>query len=127
MQNVAWPTMIVNSPALIPKTGCSRFWITDCSATPVTMPGSAIGRITSRLITRLPKKSNRVSARASSAPSTSAIAVAPSPALTEVHSASRGPWACSARSHHWVVNDGGGQPKVRSELNELSATIASGT
>ena len=127
MQNVACPTMIVNSPALIPKTGCSRFWITDCSATPVTMPGSAIGRMTSRLMARLPKKSNRASAMPSSDPSTSAIAVAPRPALTEVHSASRGPWACRARSHHWVVNDGGGQPKRRSELNELIATIANGT
>ena len=27
MQNVAWPTMIVNRPALMPNTGCSTFWI----------------------------------------------------------------------------------------------------
>ena len=127
MQNVAWPTMIMNRPALIPNTGCSTFWIVDCSAIPVTMPGSAIGRITSTLITRLPKKSKRVSASASSAPSASAIAVAPSPAFTDVNSASRGPWACAPSSHHSVVNDGGGQPKVRSALNELSVTTASGT
>ena len=48
MQKVAWPTMIVKRPAVMPKTGLSRFWMTDWSAIPVTMPGSAIGRITSR-------------------------------------------------------------------------------
>ena len=127
MQNVAWPTMIVNSPALIPNTGWRKSWIVDCRATPVTMPGSAIGRITSTLITRLPKKSNRVSASASSAPSTRAIAVAPRPAFTEVHSAARGPGACAAICHHSVVYDGGGQPNVRSALNEFRVTTASGT
>ena len=45
MQKVAWPTMIVKRPALMPKTGLSTFWMTDCSAIPVTMPGSAMGRI----------------------------------------------------------------------------------
>ena len=47
MQNVAWPTMIVKSPALMPNTGSRKPWIVDCRATPVTMPGSAIGRTTS--------------------------------------------------------------------------------
>ena len=57
MQNVAWPTMIVNRPAGMPSTGVRKPVITDCSARPVTMPGSAIGRMTSRLTAVLPKKS----------------------------------------------------------------------
>ena len=39
----------------MPKTGLSTFWITDWSAIPVTMPGSAIGRITSSEIAFRPK------------------------------------------------------------------------
>ena len=58
MQKVAWPTMIVNSPAVMPNTGLSTLVITDCRATPVTMPGRAIGSTTSRFeMACLPKKS----------------------------------------------------------------------
>lgn len=60
-------------------------------------------------------------------PSTSAIAVAPRPAWTEVHSASRRPAEPQAAPHQRSVNPAGGQEKVRSELNELSSTTASGT
>ena len=55
------------------------------------------------------------------------MAVAPMPALTEVSSASRGPWAWKAMLHHWVVNPLGGQPKVLSSLKELIPTTPSGT
>ena len=126
MQKVAWPTMIVKRPALMPKTGLSTFWMTDWSAIPVTMPGSAIGRITSSEIELRPKNLYRVSASASRLASTRAIAVAPSPASTDVRRASRGPGALSATDHHLVVRPGGGQPNVRSELNELIATTPNG-
>ena len=46
MQNVAWPTMTVNRPELMPS-GSSIVRKALFSAMPVTMPGSAIGRTTS--------------------------------------------------------------------------------
>lgn len=66
MQKVAWPMMIVASPNLIViRAGRCSFSASvdrpvvsaDCRATPVTMPGRAMGRITNRLTTDLPKKS----------------------------------------------------------------------
>ena len=55
MQNVAWPTMIVNSPSATPN-GSSTSRNVAFSAMPVTMPGSAIGRITRNEIVSRPKK-----------------------------------------------------------------------
>ena len=49
-----------------------------------------------------------------SVPRTRAMAVAPSPALTEVHSASRAPVLPRRRDHQWKVRPGGGQPELRS-------------
>ena len=74
-----------------------------------------------------PKKRYRWTAKATSVPRTRAIAVAPRPALTEVHSASRAPALPHARLHHSVVNPVGGQANVRSALNELISTTSSGT
>ena len=64
--------------------------IVACSARPVTIPGSAIGRMTANVITSRPKKSVARRRRATaSVPSTSAIAVAPRAARIEFLSASR--------------------------------------
>ena len=91
------------------------------------MPGSAIGSTTSSETASRPKNRYRCTANATIVPSTSAMAVAPRPAFTEVHSASRAPAFSQARAHQSVVQLGGGQAKVRSALNELTSTIASGT
>ena len=55
MQNMAWPTMIVNSPSEIPN-GSSTSRKVAFSAMPVTIPGSASGRITTNEIVSRPKK-----------------------------------------------------------------------
>src|SRR4051794_22089699 len=70
------------------------------SAMPVTMPGSASGSTTRRETAPRPKNSNRDTARAASVPSTRAMSVAPTPAFTDVHSASRTPGLCTALSNH---------------------------
>ena len=58
---------------------------------PVTMPGSAIGRMISSDTALRPKNRVRCSAIAARVPSTSAIAVASSATWTLTHSASRAP------------------------------------
>lgn len=55
------------------------------------------------------------------------MAVAPSPALTEVHSAVRAPSLSQATDHQWKVRLEGGQLALRSGLKELIRTSASGT
>ena len=50
MQNVAWPMTIVKSPSGTPSVAN----VVD-SAIPVTMPGRAIGRITTNEIVSRPK------------------------------------------------------------------------
>ena len=52
MQNVAWPTITVNSDRSIPST-CVKV---EFSAMPVTIPGSAIGRMIRNEIVSRPKK-----------------------------------------------------------------------
>ena len=95
MQKVACPTITVNSVRSTPST-----WVkVALSAMPVTIPGSAIGRITRNEIVSRPKKRWRETAIAASVPSTIAIAVAPSPAFTEVQSASRTPGLWKALSN----------------------------
>ena len=56
MENVAWPTITENNPSPMPS-GSSTVLNVLFRATPVTMPGSAIGRTTSRFTVLLPKKS----------------------------------------------------------------------
>jgi hypothetical protein len=104
-----------------------RTWNALFSAIPVTMPGKAIGKMTSREIVWRPKKVNRSTAKAAIVPSTSAIAVAPKPAFRLVIKASVAPWLPIARCHHSVVKPGGGHPKVRSALNEFTTTTSKGT
>jgi hypothetical protein len=94
---------------------------------PVTMPGSAIGSTTSSDTVSRPKNRYRCTAKATMLPSTRATAVAPRPALTDVHAASRAPVLDHARVHHSVVRPGGGHANVRSVLNELTSTTSSGT
>ena len=80
MQKVAWPTTIVNRLRSMP-----RIWVkVELSAIPVTIPGSAIGRITRKEIVSRPKKRCRATASEASVPSTSAIAVAAAPAFSEL-------------------------------------------
>ena len=81
MQKVACPTMIVKSPRSTPN-GSGRLRKVAFSAIPVTIPGSAIGRMTRNEIASRPKKRCRATAIAASEPSTSAIAVAPSAAFS---------------------------------------------
>ena len=79
MQKVAWPTITVNRRQVRRSSTCVKVAF---SAMPVTIPGSASGRITRNEIVSRPKKRCARPAIAASVPSTSAIAVAPSPALT---------------------------------------------
>jgi hypothetical protein len=87
------------------------------SAMPVTMPGSASGRMTRNEIVSRPKNRWRETASDASVPSTSAIAVAPMPAFSDVNSASRTPGLWNALSNHSSVKPPVGQPSVRLGLN----------
>ena len=95
-----------------------RTWVKVSErATPVTIPGSAIGRMTRNEIVSRPKKRWRETASEASVPSTSAIAVAAAPALIEVTKASRAPSLSIALSNQSVVSPGGGHSSVWPELN----------
>ncbi len=80
--------MIVESPNETPN-GPSTSVMVACSASPVTMPGSAIGRITAKVITSRPKNEYRATAREASVPRTRARAVATRAARIDSFSASR--------------------------------------
>ena len=108
--------MIVKRPRSTPN-GSGRLRKVVFSAMPVTIPGSAIGRMTRNEIASRPKKRCRATASAASEPSRSAIAVAPSAAFTERSSASRTPGLSStARPNHFVVRPGIGQTSERRSL-----------
>src|SRR4051794_41398083 len=112
MQKVAWPTMTVKR-----LSGTFSTWVKVLLiATPVTIPGKAIGRITRKLIVSRPKKRWRATAREASVPRTSAIAVAAIPALIEVKNASRAASLSNAFENHSVVKPGGGQARILLEL-----------
>ena len=104
MQKVAWPTITVSRLRLTPST-----WVKVLlRATPVTIPGRAIGRITRKEIVSRPKKRWRPTASAARLPRTSAIAVATMPASIEVSSASRADSLSNALLNHSKVRPGGG-------------------
>ena len=86
-------------------------------ATPVTIPGSAIGRMTRNEIVSRPKNRKRDTASEARVPRTSANAVAAKPTLSEVRKASRAPGLSIASPNHWVVRPGGGHSSVGLELN----------
>src|SRR3954452_15200009 len=113
MQKVAWPTITVNRLRLMPRT-----WVkVSLRATPVTIPGSAIGRTTRNEIVSRPKERWRATASDARVPRSIAIAVAATPALSEVTSASRGPLSWKAWLNQWVVRPGGGHARTFDELN----------
>ena len=91
--------------------------IVACSASPVTIPGSAIGRMTAKVMTSRPKKRYRATASDASVPSTSAIAVAQSAAMTEILSASRTSSLSNATENHFVLQSSIGHACVTCSLN----------
>ena len=113
MQKVAWPTITVNRLRSMPRT-CVKV---SLSATPVTIPGSAIGRMTRNEIVSRPKNRWRATASEASVPRIRAIAVATRPTLSEVMKASRALALLIASLNHCVVRLGGGHSRVFDELN----------
>src|SRR3954453_13151991 len=112
MQKVAWPRRTGKRLRGTSGAGVKVLEI----ATPVTIPGRAIGRITRKLIVSRPKKRWRATAREASVPRTSAIAVAAIPALIEVKNASRAASLSTAFENHSVVKPGGGRARILLEL-----------
>src|SRR3954454_13711003 len=113
MQNVACPTITVNRERSTPRT-----WVNVSErATPVTIPGRAIGRITRNEIVSRPKKRCRATASEASVPRKSAIAVATSPTLIDVQKASRALLELTASENQSKVTPGGGHSSVLLVLN----------
>ncbi len=79
------------------------------SAMPVTIPGSAMGSTTRKLITSRPKNRKRATAMAVSVPRSSAMSVAPVAARSEATSASRTPPSAAARENQSRVSPRMGQ------------------
>ena len=100
--------------------------IARCSATPVTIPGSAIGNTSASDSTSRPKKRNRCTANAANDPSTAAIPVAPSPARTELRNAARTSSLRQAVPHHFVDHSVIGHTWIFDSLNANSAMTTSG-
>jgi len=107
--------MIVKRPSSTPN-GSGRLRKVAFSAIPVTIPGSAIGRMIRNETASRPKKRWRETAIAASEPSTSAIAVAPAAAFSETRSASRTPGLSIARPNQRVVSPSIGQTSERRSL-----------
>ena len=113
MQKVAWPTITVKR-----LSGTPRTWVKVLlRATPVTIPGRAIGRITRKEIVSRPKKRWRATASAARVPSTSAIAVATTPGLDRGEKRfARGFVFRRPCENQWVVKPGGGHSRILLEL-----------
>src|SRR5437763_15072024 len=114
MQKVAWPAITVKRLKETPSTWVKVF----DSATPVTIPGSAIGRMTRNETVSRPKKRWRATASDASVPRISAIAVATNDTLSEVSSGPPGPALPYARENQCNVRLGGGRCSRFEELNE---------
>ena len=123
MQNVACAITTVQIDSGMPMIVRKKLF----SAMPVMMPGSAIGRMISRLIASRPKNSNRCSAIEMSVPSTSEMTVAMIATCTLVSTASRAPALSNAFPHHSSVKPGGGQVSEVEVEKELTSTTISGT
>src|SRR5215475_14554423 len=91
-------------------------------ATPVTMPGRAIGSTTRKEVVSRPKNLRRPTAREIRVPRTIAISIATTPASIEVTSASRALSDSKALPNQLKVNPGGGHLRMRLEL-KASTTI----
>ena len=94
---------------------------------PVTIPGSAIGRMISRDTALRPKKRCRDNAIAAMVPSTRETTVAKVATRTLTHRASRAPCDEKARCHQSRVRPAGGHANERLVLKEFSTTSARGT
>src|SRR5687768_1962837 len=122
MQNVACAITIVQ--VLNP---ISRRAIDDRRAMPVTMPGSAIGRITRNETASLPKNFVRYTAAASRLPNTRAIPVAAEATTTDRRRARQIAGFLNATSNQSSVNPGGGNRKLEDwEVNANSRMMSSG-
>src|ERR1022692_891375 len=97
MQNVACPITIVQSDRLMCPKRKNEF-----SAMPVTIPGSAIGRISRNVTDSRPKKRNRAIANAAIEPSTIAVDVASTAARTDSQIALRTSGEFQAIPNHFV-------------------------
>src|SRR5262245_23654816 len=108
MQKVACPAITVSRLRSTPST-----WVKVLlSATPVTTPGSAIGRTTRNEIVSRPKNLKRATANEATLPRSRAIPVATAPTLIDVQRASRAPVLSIASLNQWVVRLGGGHARV---------------
>src|ERR1700682_5658515 len=104
MQNVAWPMMIVQIEKVAPVKLKNAF-----SEIPVMMPGSASGRMNSRLMASRPKNAVRWIANAAHEPRTRATKAATRPACTENSSADRTVGSFHVAVNHLRVSPGMGQ------------------
>src|SRR5947209_19459449 len=104
MQNVACPITIVASDRFTPAKVKNEF-----SAIPVMIPGSAIGNTSTNDTTSRPKKRSRCTPNAASDPSSIAIAVLISPALSDSHSACRIESLFQVEENHFVERPCSGQ------------------
>src|SRR4030095_610994 len=112
MQNVACPTMIVQSP----KVDCQNEK-NELNAMPVMIPGNAIGRTKRNEIVSRPKNRNLWTANAAADPSKRAITVAPSAALTDRSSACCISASWVGGANHFVVQSVIGHPCAVCALN----------
>ena len=87
------------------------------SATPVTMPGRAIGRITRNETVSRPKKRCRATASDASVPRKRATAVAAAPTFSDVTNASLASVFFNASGNQCRVRPGGGHSRRLDELN----------
>src|SRR5260370_41548438 len=101
MQNVVWPTtMVQNESGKPPKLKNAL------SAMPVMIPGKANGSTKSRLMASRPKKVMRWMAKAAHEPRTKASAVAANPACTERPKAVRISASFQDAVNHFSVRPG---------------------
>ena len=121
MQNVAWPTAIVNAENPMPVV-----LIVALSAMPVTMPGSAIGRTNRNEIASRPKNAKRWIASAASVPSTIATSVAATPIWSDRTIASTRSLFAKATANQSVVKFAIGQVWARLWLNAYRAMTTIG-
>src|SRR2546421_9925836 len=122
MQNVAWPITIVQYERLMVQN-----WKNEFSAMPVMIPGSAIGSRSSSETASRPKKRKRWIAAAAAVPSTSAIAVAAAPTLSDSQSELRASGACQASWNQWSVKPEIGQVWSVGSLNAETMIRGSGS
>src|SRR5215467_4699702 len=122
MQNVACPMMIVYSESPTPAK-----WNAEFSAIPVMMPGSARGSTSSSDTASRPKNRNRCTPNAAAEPSSSATAVASTPALSDSTNAARTCGSCQATPNHLVLSPWMGQLWMFEELNAYRQMMAIGT